>query len=209
MARQLDHLVYTVPHLETAMDDLEARLGVRPVFGGYHKTRGTKNALLKLNDGAYLEILAADDGNTDVPPPRWMGVDLLTGAKMTRWALKSDDLLADQRTLRATDPRLGEIVASSRKTADGATLKWSMILPLAAPEVDVLPFMVDWRESEAHPHDALPESGCGVISVLIAHPAPAAVSVTLDALGCELAVVEEVAPSLGALLRCPNGIVQL
>ena len=74
--KQLDHIVYAVPDLGAAVEEFEARTGIRPVFGGYHKDRGTKNALVSLGHKVYLEFLAID-AESEVTPPRWMGIDLL------------------------------------------------------------------------------------------------------------------------------------
>jgi hypothetical protein len=209
LLRKIDHVVYTVPNLESAVEDLAKKLGVRPVIGGRHDTQGTKNALIKLNDGAYLEILAADDENTTIPPPRWMGVDVLTGPKITRWALKSGDLAADAAILKSVDPALGEIKAGSRRRPDGSWLRWELIMPTATPEVDVLPFMVDWSSSDVHPHDVLPEMGCSISELIVTHPEPRAVSATLKQLGAPLPVREAPEAGLRLVLRCPAGIVEL
>jgi len=205
----IDHLVYTVPQLEAALDDLETRLGVRPVMGGYHDTRGTKNALVKLDQGIYLEILAADDTNTAVAPPRWMGVDLLTGAKLTRWAMKPDDLPAAATLLCGHDPLMGEIVAGSRKVAGGGELRWRMTLPLAGPEVEVVPFLIDWSETEELPYDGLPEMGCGLVKLVVVHPNPEVIGPLLARLGAEVVVEEGAEVKLRAVLRCPNGTLEI
>jgi len=207
--RQIDHIVYTVPNLEAAIEDLAKKLGVNPIIGGRHDTQGTKNALVNLDNGTYLEILAADDENTAIPQPRWMGVDVLTGPKMTRWALKSDDLTADAATLKGVDPTLGEIKAGSRQRPDGSWLRWELIMPTATPEVDVLPFMVDWRSSDVHPHEVLPDMGCGIINLFALHPRPKEVKVTLAALGWDMPVLEAPEAGLRLVLRCPAGIVEL
>jgi hypothetical protein len=207
--RSIDHLVYTVPNLEAAIDDLEAKLGIRPVFGGYHDTQGTKNALVNLDKGAYLEILAADDGNTAISPPRWMGVDCLTGARMTRWAIKSDDLLTDSKMLQAYDKAMGTIFGGSRQTASGGWLRWEMILPTAEPEVEIVPFMVDWRKSEIHPHDVLPNMGCSLVELYATHPEPATLQPLLAQLGVKIRVVDGAQVGLRMKIKCPNGIIEL
>lgn len=204
-----DHLVYTVPNLEAAIDDLEAKLGVRPVFGGYHDTQGTKNALINLDHGAYLEILAADDNNTAIPPPRWMGVDVLTKAQMTRWALKSADLPADSKILREYDAAMGTIFGGSRQTAGGGWLRWEMILPTATPEVEVIPFMVDWRRSDIHPHEALPDMGCSLVELCATHPEPELIIPVLEQLGAKLRVEKGTTAALRAKIECPFGIIEL
>lgn len=207
--RQIDHIVYTVPNLEDAIADLETRLGVKPVIGGRHATQGTKNALVNLDNGAYLEILAADDENTDISPPRWMGVDVLTQPQITRWALKSDKLSADAAVLSAYDPKLGHTNAGSRQRPDGSTLRWELILPTALPEVDILPFMVDWSQSDIHPHEALPDMGCSIVEVQLKHPAPETTEPVLWELGVERSVTKADEPGIGLVLTSPAGEVTL
>ena len=91
IGRKIDHIVYAVPDLSAACDELEELLGVRPIFGGYHDSQGTKNALLNLGNQCYLELLAVDEANTKIEAPRWMGVDLIQHPRITRWAIKSDN----------------------------------------------------------------------------------------------------------------------
>jgi hypothetical protein len=207
--KKIDHLVYTTSNLEATINDLEAKLGVRPIFGGYHDTQGTKNALVNLDNGAYLEILAADDNNTAISPPRWMGVDVLTKTQMTRWALKSEDLLADSRILQQHDEKTGTLFAGSRQNAAGDWLRWEMILPLPTPEVELAPFFVDWRSSDVHPHDVLPDMGCSLVELYAIHPEPATILTLLDKLGGKLRVEKGPKVELRAKIKCPNGIVEL
>ncbi|MEM9929125.1 MAG: VOC family protein [Bacteroidota bacterium] len=203
--RLLDHIVYTVPDLPAAMEDLARRLGVQPVIGGRHDTQGTKNALINLDNGAYFEILAADDTNTAIPPPRWMGVDVLTRPQITRWALKSDDLAADGQVLQAYHPGMGRPTAGSRQRPDGSWLRWTLNLPLPTPEVEVVPFMVDWSASEVHPHDVLPDMGCRLVSLVVLHPEPEKIKAVLAQLNCELEVRQADAAGLRLEVRGPSG----
>jgi hypothetical protein len=207
--RIIDHLVYSVPDLDKAMDDLENLLGIRPIFGGHHTTKGTKNALLNLGEGCYLEILAVDDQNKDIQPPRWMGIDLIEKPKMTRWCLKSNNLENDAKVIKAHLNTMGEISGGQREIGDGKLLKWEMILPLAAPEVELIPFMVNWGNSTAHPTDGL-EAKCQLLKLELTHPSPDSLITLFKNLSLspfKIEKGEEV--KILAHLRCPNGLVQL
>jgi len=155
--RKLDHLVYCVPDLEKAIQFFNQELGIQTLYGGQHLTQGTHNALINLGNKSYLEILAIDPSNTKVEAPRWMGIDLVKESKLTRWALDSVQLKKDSVDLKEHNEEMGVIIAGERKTSSGDMLKWKMIKPLAQPEVELIPFMVDWSDSDFHPTDKMPE----------------------------------------------------
>ncbi|MBU2948734.1 VOC family protein [Zobellia uliginosa] len=207
--RLLDHIVYTVQDLEAATLTLEKKLGVKAVFGGYHPTQGTKNALINLDNGTYLELLAADDLNMNILTPRWMGIDILTKDQITRWALKSEQLEKDAEIVKQYLPEMGNITGGSRNTANGSLLKWQLILPLAKPEVELMPFMVDWSQTETHPHDALPHMDCKLIELYGTHPDPDLLRVTFKNLGINLRIESNKNISLKAIIQCPNGVVEI
>lgn len=207
--RQIDHIVYTVLDLDTAISDFEKQLGVRPIFGGYHTTFGTKNALINLDNGIYLELLAADETNTDVKPPRWMGVDLLTRNQITRWALKSDNLEKDRVPLKMYNPEMGNIRSGSRNTASGSLLQWQLIMPLPSPEVELIPFMVDWSTSETHPHNELPNMNCELLELIATHPNPDLFSEAFQALGLKFRIDQSEEIGLKLRLNCPKGIIEI
>jgi len=82
---------------------------------------------------------------------------LITKPKITRWAIHSDNLEKDSEILKSFDSTLGEIIGGEREKESGEFLRWKMIKPLAKPEVDILPFMIDWSESDAHPTEGMEE----------------------------------------------------
>ncbi|MBU3028252.1 VOC family protein [Zobellia galactanivorans] len=205
----LDHIVYTVRDLDAAILTLEKKLGVQAIFGGYHATQGTKNALINLDNGTYLELLVADDTNKKIPPPRWMGVDMLSKDQITRWALKSEQLKKDANILNQYNAKMGNISAGSRHTAEGSLLKWQLILPLPSPEVELVPFMVDWSQTETHPHKALPQMGCKLIELYGNHPNPDLLANIFTELGVRFRIERNKNISLKAIIQSPKGIVEI
>ena len=207
--RKIDHLVYAVTNLEEAIEELESKLGVRPIIGGQHVSFGTKNALIRLNEGMYFEVLAIDHQNTKVAPPRWMGVDLLTKNQITRWAVTSRDLQNDVQVLEEYDVGLGHILNGSRQTPDGKLLQWELTVPKPEPEVELVPFCIDWNKSETHPSRQLPEMHCELLELQVTHPNPNTFSNIFEKLELNLKVELAQETAIKAIIKCPKGIVVL
>ena len=108
---QIDHLIYAVPDLDAAVDDVERRLGVRAAGGGRHPGMGTHNRLLGLGPYTYLEIIAPDPDQPEPGGPRPYGADGLTSAGLVGWALTCGDI----ESARATGSR-----------AASTPVRWSM-----------------------------------------------------------------------------------
>lgn len=202
----VDHLVYAVPNLEKAIADLEKLMGVAPVMGGRHRSQGTHNALVHLGNQTYLEIIAADPENDTFSGERWMGLDLITTPKITRWAVRSNDLNRDRAYLKTVDPRLGDLKGGKRKKPDGTELKWKATVTLPDPEVEILPFVIDWKGSD-HPTNSLPQH-CRLIKLEGMHPTPWMVETAVNSLNVDMKIgVAE--PSIKATIETPNGMITL
>ena len=162
--RKIDHIVYCVPDLKDAITYFTDSLGIIPYIGGKHLLKGTENALINLGNGCYLELLAIDHENKNVSTPRWMGIDFIRGPKITRWAIQSENLNEDQRILKTYNPKMGVIEEGQRKTNKGSLLKWHMTLPLSEPDVELIPFVLSWKESAHHPTDKM-KTQCSLQSI--------------------------------------------
>jgi len=205
--KKIDHIVYAVPDLEKGMDEVEHRFGIRPVYGGKHLHQGTHNALLNLGNACYFELIAVDPENKTILAPRWMGIDLLTEPKVTRWAIKSTDLEQDLSILKTFNPELAKTKTGNRQRQDGSMLEWQLSIPLAYPEVEVLPFLLDWKDS-VHPTETMPQH-CELISIRATHPQGKKIARQLEALGYPMLVEESEVVSLMVEIMTPKGIVRL
>lgn len=204
----LDHIVYAVSDFDQAIHDLEEKLGIRPEPGGRHLLRGTKNALLNLGNSCYLEILAIDHENTSFIGQRWMGMNLITQPTITRWSIQTNEIEKHSHIIKKQRPELGDIADGERKTPEGETLKWKMTLPLPAPEIDVIPFLIDWSASDFHPTDRL-ETGCSIHSISLYHPQPEMIETLLEKLSLKMKVSFAVSPKISIQISGKNGIIEL
>lgn len=208
LGRQIDHIVLAVPDLEQSTKEFKEKYNIDLVYGGKHESFGTHNALLNLGKGSYLEVLAPDLDNTTFDGPRWMGADLSQRPVVCRWALKSHDLVKDQEALRKINSEYGNIIEGSRQKLDGSTLRWQMIRPLPTPLVDIAPFMVDWKDSDSHPTDSLPE-GCQLLSIEFAHPQAEQMLGLFNDLELEREISSKEEQQITIRLQTENGIITL
>lgn len=205
--RRIDHIAYAVPDLAEASLTLAKLLGCEVITGGRHLNNGTHNALINLGNDIYLELLAIDTENGEITAPRWMGVDLLTKPRVTRWALKSDDLKSDLQALSHYSAELGNSFEGSRKKQDGSLLKWHMALPAPTPEIEIAPFAVDWKDS-IHPTVSLPNE-CELLSIELSHPSPELFISLFSAMDIDQKISQGPEIQIKLKISSPNGIVEL
>jgi hypothetical protein len=201
-----DHLVYAVPDLAQAVEEIGAAWGVRPVMGGQHPT-GTHNALLSLGATTYLEIIAVDPSQA-VTSGRSFGLDAaLAGPVLRTWAVAVDDLagLVTQSQAKGYEP--GAIQNGARRRPDGAQLSWRSTQWRAGwpPLGDgIVPFVIEWGAGTPHPASDSPQ-GCRLVSLSATHPQAGEVQAALDALGLPLQVQPGDRPRLIATIETPRG----
>jgi hypothetical protein len=172
---ELDHLVVAAARLDEGVDWVERQLGVRPQPGGQHEAMGTHNALLRLGARAYLEVIAIDPAAATPGRPRWFSLDepalqtrLARGPALVTWVVRCESLAA----ACARVPDLGDILPMRR-----GDFRWSIAVPDSGvlPWSGVLPAAIQWEAGAGgeplHPCDRLPDSGCELLELRLAHPA--------------------------------------
>jgi Glyoxalase-like domain len=201
----LDHLVVAASNLEQGVIWLETKLGVKLQPGGKHPLFGTHNALLKLGDSSYLEVIAIDPEAPIPSRARWFELDdshLLEQPKLIHWVARSEHLEA-----RVSDfPDLGRILEASR-----GNLSWQIIVPDDGHLnfEGLIPTLIAWNG--IHPTSQLESKDCELLQLQGFYPEPNLVNDTLEQLGAKslLEVFYAPIPKLKAVIQTPNGRVEL
>jgi hypothetical protein len=127
---KLDHLLFGCPDLDAGMALVEARLGVRPAPGGVHPGLGSRNALLSLGDGAYLEVIGPDPAQTADA----FGLRKLKHPRFIGWAAHTADAAGLAARLDAAKVAHAGVEPGSRRRSDGSILDVDVV-PGPAPGI--------------------------------------------------------------------------
>jgi len=207
----LDHLVVAAATLADGIEYFAEVTGAVAHPGGKHVAMGTHNALLRLGERIYLEIIAIDPAAAKPARARWFGLDnialqaeLAERPRLVHWVARTADI---GRAVARCPIALGAVHPMAR-----GDYRWRITIPDDGklPGKGVLPSLIQW-DVALHPADALPRSGISIAGLAAAHPDPAeirGVLATLD-LGDVLPVTYDREARFAAMLRTPRGIVTL
>ncbi len=199
----LDHIAIAAETLEAGRAAAEDALGVALRPGGQHAHFGTHNALLGLEDGLYLEVIAIDPGAPAPGRPRWFDLDRFEGRpRPTTWICNTPQLGA----MLDRFPGAGAPVSLAR-----GELRWQMAVPGdgVLPYDGLFPALIAW-EGDLHPARMLPASGCRLDRLVVCHPEADALRAALaPVLGDGRVVFEAGAAGLRAEMTTPRGAVVL
>lgn len=157
LAMRVDHVSYAAEAdglLDTAAR-LSDALGVRPVDGGVHPRFGTRNMVLPLAHGRYVEVVEVLDhpASDRAPFGRAVRARSLDGGGWLGWVVAVDDMAAHERRL-AMDASPG-----NRHRPDGTELRWRQLGVNGLESNPQLPYLTHWDTgAELHPSTAGPSS---------------------------------------------------
>jgi hypothetical protein len=203
----LDHLVYATPDLGATVRELADRLGVTASPGGQHLGRGTRNCLLSLGGGSYLEIIGPDPDQPGHSGPMPFGIEGLARPCLVAWALRVTDIEARAARARAAGHDPGPVEGMERRLPDGGVLSWKLTLGRSAPPPALVPFLIHW-ETSPHPSETA-ASGVRLDGFHCETPEPDTVRVSLAGLGATLRIEIAERPRLVATLVGPGGTATL
>jgi hypothetical protein len=147
---RLDHLSYAAgpEGLGATAQRLGAALGAGFHDGGLHPRFGTRNFVLPLAGGVYLEVVATLDHPAADKAPFGQAVKARgeAGGGWLAWVVAVDDI-------EPVESRLGRpAVPGHRRRPDGVDLTWRQIGVLDLLDDPALPFFVQWDiEPGLHP----------------------------------------------------------
>jgi hypothetical protein len=146
----LDHLSFAAgpEGLEATTQRLGALLGTSFREGGYHPRFGTRNRILPLTDGQYLEVVEVLDHPAADKAPFGQAVRARSedGGGWLGWVVAVDDLVP-------LETRLGRAaVDGHRYLDDGTRLIWQQLGVKGMQSDPQLPFFIKWlSDASIHP----------------------------------------------------------
>ena len=203
----IDHLVYATPDLDLGIATIERLLGVRATAGGRHPGAGTRNALVALGPGTYLEIVGPDRTQPQPEQPRLFRIDEIDAPRLVTWAAKVDSIDQISRKARRLGVGLGGIVAGSRRRDDGVLLAWRYTNPRTVVADGIIPFLIDWGTTP-HPSESAVR-GASLITLRVEHPQPEPIRDIARRLGLSLQIDRGSQPALVATIASLRGEVEL
>ena len=211
---RLDHIVFAAGPggLAGTTERLSALLGEEFTSGGIHPRFGTRNAILPLTEGTYLEVVEVLDHPASDKAPFGQAVRARSecGGGWLGWAVSVDDIAPFEE-------RLGrEAVNGNRHRPDGVELLWKQLGVKGLQADPQLPFFVQW-ETDPSNHPSAGSTGNTSLEALEIAGDPARVSEWLGhsvEQPLEDVKVEWVAPNgtpgiIAAKFQTPNGLVRI
>jgi hypothetical protein len=211
---RLDHLSFAAGPggLASTAQRIGGLLGKEFADGGVHPRFGTRNMILPLSAGTYLEIVEALDHPASDKAPFGQAVRARSalGGGWLGWVVAVDDI-------SVVEARLGrEAARGNRHRPDGTELRWKQIGVNGLIADPQLPFFIQWdTPEELHPSAGGDDSFALDCLEIAGDPQRVSewLGETVEA-PLEDVKVEWVAPNgtpgiLAAQVRTPDGLVRL
>jgi len=203
----IDHIIWSTHDLAAACAEFADLTGVTPKFGGKHTDGLTQNALVRIGDRQYLEILSLQDG-ADLSDPWVKFCAESTKPRLMTYCLTpptSISALADAAQNRGLAE--ARVFQGGRTTPEGVELNWALCSPEDPAFGFFMPFFIDWG-GEHHPADDAP-GDLAIKSFDIAHHDAAGLNEHLKALGLMPVVKPADTASFALTLSTPKGLITL
>jgi hypothetical protein len=206
MKARPDHIQLGIADLDEGIAFVRKLTGVEPAPGGAHPGYGTRNALISLGEGCYLEILALDPAQMELRSARTDRIRALAGPTILTFAMQTTQVQQKLAAIQNLAGLSGKLDPRSRKKPDGSTLEWTNV-PIDSAFGPQIPFFIDWRGAK-HPSMTTP-AGCQLTGFEVLHPDADALRGIYRGLDIDIAVTAAANPGFVAHLATPRGPVAL
>ncbi len=175
---RIDHIVILVHDLAAATADYAA-LGFTVVAGGEHATGLSRNALIALADGSYIELIAFRNLAEARASPRLSPIDRRFlrrgegGEGLVDWALLPANIEADIEAARGRGLTLDGPIPGGRTRPDGQQVRWmlgvtrTLDLPFLCADVTPRVLRVPAGPSRRHANGV---TGVARLTVVVSDP---------------------------------------
>ena len=172
----IDHIVIGAANLEKATKKVEGLLQTTFSTSGTHASMATHNRLARLQNSAYMEIIATDPSATFpkscTREKRWFSLDSgKTKRRLSRapqplcWVVAVNNI---EQTASNCGYEPGRVTEMSR-----GDFRWKLTVPDSGElsENGVLPVLIEWPNAK-NPAEAMPKSDLILEQLSLFHPNP-------------------------------------
>ena len=206
----IDHIVIGAANLEKATEKVESLLQTKFSTSGKHSLMATHNRLARLQNSAYMEIIATDPSATFpkscTREKRWFSLD--SGKTKRRLSLAPQPLcwVVAVNNIEQTALNCGYEPGRVTEMSRG-DFRWKLTVPNNGnlSECGILPVLIEWPKGK-NPAEAMPESNLVLKQITLFHPSPDFIEPVLSAMDIEGPInIELGEPAIHFAFKTPNG----
>ena len=206
----IDHIVIGAANLEKATEKVEGLLQTKFSTSGKHSLMATHNRLARLQNSAYMEIIAIDPSasfpKSCFQEQRWFSLDsattqrrLTTGPQPLCWVVAVNNI---EQFASNCGYSPGRVTEMSR-----GDFRWKLTVPNNGDlsEGGVLPVLIEWPKGK-NPAEAMPESNLVLKQITLFHPSPDFIEPILSAMDIAGPInIKLGEPAIQFIFKTPNG----
>ena len=206
----IDHIVIGAANLEKATKKVEGLIKTKLSTSGKHSLMATHNRLVRLQNSAYMEIIAIDPSasfpKSCTREKRWFSLDsnktkrrLSLAPQPLCWVVAVNNI---EQTALNCGYEPGRITEMSR-----GDFRWKLTVPDSGElsEGGVLPVLIEWPKGR-NPADVMPESNLVLKQITLFHPSPNFIEHILFAMDISGPIkIKFGEPEIQFTFRTPNG----
>ena len=183
----IDHIVIGAANLEKATKKVEGLIKTKFSTSGKHSLMATHNRLVRLQNSAYMEIIAIDPSasfpKSCTREKRWFSLDsnktkrrLSLAPQPLCWVVAVNNI---EQTASNCGYEPGRVTEMSR-----CDFQWKLTVPDSGElsEGGILPVLIEWPKGK-NPADVMPESNLVLKQITLFHPSPNFIEHILSAMG--------------------------